>query len=660
MSFTSILIANRGEIACRIIRTAQAMGLKTIAVYSDADASAPHVKCADQSVYIGPSPAGESYLVIDKIIDAAKVSGAEAIHPGYGFLSENADFARACEAAHITFIGPKPDAIELMGDKAKAKRRMIKAGVPCVPGYQGETQDDATLIAEAKTIGFPIMVKAAAGGGGRGMRFVADSRGLPNALKDARSEAKNAFGSDVLILERAVKRPRHVEIQIMADAFGNTVHLGERDCSVQRRHQKVLEEAPCPVMTDALRDAMGASAVKAAKDIGYIGAGTVEFILDGSGGYYFLEMNTRLQVEHPVTEMVTGLDLVEMQIKVAQGEALGLTQDEISLTGHAIEARLYAEDVAADFLPATGTVDLFSPTQGEGIRIDSGIETGSEISPFYDPMIAKIIGRGATRAAARLKLVNALKDTALFGVKTNQAFLIEALEREDFVNGEATTAFIADNFTKTDFETPELSNTKAALSACVQFMLSRDRALKSQQNLPRKLLNWSSATKIMTPFVYDAIRVEVTPESSHTLSVLIKDKTYIVSVLEWTKSAACLDLDGVQYPLKFYRRSPSRLDILIEGQTHTVINTLAEFEAPEDAIGEGIITAPMHGAVLDVFVKIGETVTKGTRLAIIEAMKMQHEIIADVDGVVTQIHTVAGTQIAAKTILIEIENKDAK
>jgi len=374
--FDTILIVNRGEIACRIMRTAKAMGLKTAAVFSDADANTPHVKMADQAVNIGPAPVGESYLDVKKILDAAKSTGAQAIHPGYGFLSENAEFAKACKAAGLVFIGPEPDAIDLMGDKAKSKRRMIKAGVPCVPGYQGQKQDDKTLISESKKISFPIMVKAAAGGGGRGMRLVTDPKSLPDAIKDARSEAINAFGSDILILERAVQRPRHVEIQIFADKFGNTVHLGERDCSVQRRHQKVIEEAPCPVMTPELRSKMGQAAVKAAKDINYVGAGTVEFMLDETGEFFFLEMNTRLQVEHPVTEMITGLDLVALQIRVAMGDALGLSQDDLSLNGHAIEARLYAEDPAQDFLPATGSIRLWKPASGEGIRVDSGIETG--------------------------------------------------------------------------------------------------------------------------------------------------------------------------------------------------------------------------------------------------------------------------------------------
>ena len=405
--FSSILIANRGEIACRVIRTARALGYRTIAVYSEADAGAPHTQLADEAVCIGPAPVGESYLVAEKILNAAKQSGAEAVHPGYGFLSENAGFARACEDAGLVFIGPTPDAIDLMGNKAEAKRRMIVAGVPCVPGYEGKDQSDEVLLAEADKIGFPVMIKAAAGGGGRGMRLVHAKGDLAGAIRLARSEAENAFGSGELILEKAIIRPRHVEVQVFADTQGNTIYLGERDCSVQRRHQKVVEEAPCPVMTPDLRARMGAAAVEAARSISYRGAGTVEFLLDAKGAFYFLEMNTRLQVEHPVTEEITGLDLVALQIQVAQGEPLGITQDGVRLNGHAIEVRLYAEDPAQGFLPATGPVDLWLPGSGAGIRVDSGIRSGQDISPFYDPMLAKIIAHGETREIARRRLIEA-------------------------------------------------------------------------------------------------------------------------------------------------------------------------------------------------------------------------------------------------------------
>ncbi|HZX16921.1 MAG TPA: acetyl-CoA carboxylase biotin carboxylase subunit, partial [Pseudomonas sp.] len=422
-AFNKILIANRGEIACRVMRTAQDLGYRTVAVYSEADADARHVQQADEAVCIGPAQVNQSYLLIANIIDAAQKTGADAIHPGYGFLSENADFARACEAAGIVFIGPTVEAIHLMGSKRLSKIAMLEAGVPCIPGYEGAAQDDETLSREAGRIGYPLMIKASAGGGGRGMRLVHESGELLAQIRTARSEAQNAFGSGELILERAVIQPRHVEIQVFGDQHGSIVYLGERDCSVQRRHQKVVEEAPCPVMTPELRQAMGEAAVKAAASVNYVGAGTVEFLLDQSGEFFFLEMNTRLQVEHPVTELITGQDLVAWQIRVAEGQPLPLKQDEIRLTGHAMEVRLYAEDATQNFLPQTGTALRWEPALREGIRIDHGLVEGQAITPFYDPMLAKVIAYGATREEARRKLVRAVEDCVLLGVNGNQRFL---------------------------------------------------------------------------------------------------------------------------------------------------------------------------------------------------------------------------------------------
>lgn len=653
--FNSILIANRGEIACRIIRTAKSMGLRTIAVYSDADAKAQHVKAADQAVRIGRAPVTESYLVIENILDAAKASGAQAIHPGYGFLSENSDFAKACADAGIVFIGPSADAIDLMGDKAKSKRRMIEAGVPCVPGYQGETQDDATLLEQSQSIGFPIMVKAAAGGGGRGMRFVDNAEKLPDAIRDARSEAANAFGSDVLILERAVQKPRHVEIQVFADKHGNTIHLGERDCSVQRRHQKVLEEAPCPVMTADLREAMGAAAVKAAKDIGYVGAGTVEFLLDASGEFFFLEMNTRLQVEHPVTEMITGLDLVALQIRVARGDKLGLEQDDVTLTGHAIEARLYAEDPASDFLPATGPVHLWQPATGAGIRVDSGIQTGDEVSPFYDPMIAKIIAHGQTRDDARSKLIKALQTTSLLGVKTNKPFLVNALSHEVFANGEATTAFIGENFSADDLKAAPLQNADASVAALIQFKLAQLQARRLSLPIAPPLMNWSSASKIGTPFQYDATRVVITPQRGETFTASIGDESFDLIIEDFSVSQAVLSVNGERVTARFFAPSSETLDVSIGDNAFTLTNENALIRSAEELAGAGAVMAPMHGALLEVFVKKGDKVSKGSRLAILEAMKMQHEILTEIDGTISAVHVEAGTQIAADTVMIEIQ-----
>ncbi len=455
MAFSKILVANRGEIAWRIMRTAKAMGYRTVAVYSDADKDAPHVAFADEAVRIGPPLVGESYLSIDRILEAAHKSGADAVHPGYGFLSENEAFAAACEKAGLVFIGPPPAAIAAMGNKAAAKRRMIDAGVPCVPGYQGADQSDANLEKEARKIGLPVMVKAAAGGGGRGMRLVEREADLQEAIRTARTEAESAFGSGELILEKAVIDARHVEIQVFADAHGNVIHLGERDCSVQRRHQKVIEEAPSPAVNADLRGRMGAAAVAVARAIDYRGAGTVEFLLGADGAFYFLEMNTRLQVEHPVTEAITGQDLVAWQLKVASGEKLPLTQAQVKFSGHAIEVRLYAEDAYAGFLPQTGRIDVWRPASGPGIRVDHGMKAGLAISPFYDPMIAKVIAHGGTREEARLRLIHALRKTVVLGPTTNRHFLIRLLEHPEFVAGRATTAFIGKHFSGEAIKPPK-------------------------------------------------------------------------------------------------------------------------------------------------------------------------------------------------------------
>ncbi len=658
-NFSSILIANRGEIACRVIRTAKSLGLKTVAVYSDADAGAPHVQLADDSYRIGPAPVGESYLSIDKIIEACRETGAGAVHPGYGFLSENAAFARACAEARLVFIGPSPDAIDLMGDKAKAKRRMIDAGVPCVPGYQGEDQSDDALLKEAGAIGFPIMVKAAAGGGGRGMRLVEDKGALAAAIATARSEAEGAFGSGDLILEKAIVEPRHVEIQVFADRHGNTIHLGERDCSVQRRHQKVLEEAPCPVMTPALRKEMGEAAVKAARDINYIGAGTVEFLLDKSGAFYFLEMNTRLQVEHPVTEMVTGLDLVALQIRVAQGEALGLSQDDVALGGHAIEARLYAEDVANEFLPAAGPIDYWRPTGGAGVRVDAGIATGGEVSPFYDPMLAKVIAHGATREEARRKLTAALRETALFGVTTNKRFLIDALDHPTFVRGEATTAFIADAFGEDDLADKSLTTMEAAVASSLLFATARAAHSLNAIALSPALFNWSSATPPVTPYRFtpDSI-IGLEPKESGAYRANTETGALDVTIEALESHQATLTIDGETKTVLFNIPDTAppfaRIQFSVDGADFDVVNLNAVFASAADAAGAGAIKAPMHGLLVDVFAAEGDRVAKGQRLAVLEAMKMQHELTAPGAGVVTRLAAEPGAQVAADALLMEI------
>jgi len=665
--FNSILIANRGEIACRVIRTAKQLGYRTIAVYSEADAGAPHMQLADAAVCIGPGPVGESYLLADNILAAAASSGAEAIHPGYGFLSENAAFAEAVESAGLVFIGPTREAIDVMGNKAESKRRMIDAGVPCVPGYEGLDQSDKTLLAEGNKIDLPLMVKAAAGGGGRGMRLVHDYKELANAIKLARAEAESAFGSGELILEKAIIQPRHVEIQVFADTQGNTIHLGERDCSVQRRHQKVVEEAPCPIMTPELREQMGQSAIDAAKSVNYRGAGTVEFLLDSSGAFYFLEMNTRLQVEHPVTELITGLDLVELQINVAQGQPLGLTQEDIKLQGAAIEVRLYTEDPSQDFLPASGPVDLWQPASGVGVRIDGGISTGQAISPFYDPMVAKVIGYGPDRETARLRLIDALKETVLFGTANNKDFLIQCLEKQRFIDGAATTAFIAEEFSETDLAVAQPSVEDAAAAAVIDLNLEYQRHFARSTLSSHKLKNWTMASGLVSRKQYQFA------ESLYDLSIsplANSPDTYLVSCAQSQQqveiqlltlegqSASLLVNDSTQLAT-FKLRRQGQLYCSIAGRSAMFKDQIILDGAVDEAVGGGRVVAPMHGLLLEVLVKPGDQVLKGQNLAVLEAMKMHYEIIAEVDGTVEEVTAVAGNQVAADDVLIEIQQKEA-
>jgi len=667
-NFNSILIANRGEIACRVIRTAKKMGYRTVAVYSDADAGAPHVQLADDAVRIGPGPVGESYLVPELILQAAASSGAESIHPGYGFLSENAAFAEAVESAGLVFIGPTREAIDVMGNKAESKRRMIEAGVPCVPGYEGHDQSDAVLLAEGLKIDLPLMVKAAAGGGGRGMRLVHKQADLANAIKLARAEAEGAFGSGELILEKAIIKPRHVEIQVFADTMGNTIHLGERDCSVQRRHQKVVEEAPCPVMTPELREKMGQSAIDAAKSVNYRGAGTVEFLLDDSGFFYFLEMNTRLQVEHPVTELITGLDLVALQINVAQGEPLGLSQDDINLEGHAIEVRLYTEDPSQDFLPASGPVDLWAPASGVGVRVDSGISTGQAISPFYDPMVAKVIGYGPTREAARLRLIGALKETVLFGTPNNKDFLIQCLEKQSFIDGAATTAFIAEEFSDAELEIQPASFTDSAVAATLELCLENKGHFQKSLLVSSQLQNWTIASAMVSRKQYqfdETIHdLSISPVNSsidtYQVTDSVAEQAAEVQVLSIQANSAVVLLDGVKLVAQFMWLKRGQLHCSIQGRGAFFKDLIILDGAIDEAVGGGRVIAPMHGLLLEVLVKSGDEVVKGQTLAILEAMKMHYEIKAEIDGIVEEVSAVAGKQVAADDVLIEInQDQDA-
>jgi geranyl-CoA carboxylase alpha subunit len=625
-AFSKILIANRGEIACRVQRTAQALGYRTVAVYSDADAQALHVQMADEAVPIGPAPVQQSYLNIQAIIHAAQVTGADAIHPGYGFLSENPDFARACLAAGLTFIGPSVAAIELMGSKRLSKLAMLDAGVPCIAGYQGSAQDDTTLQREAERIGYPLMIKASAGGGGRGMRLVHTSDALLDNLHTARSEARNAFGSDELILEQALIDPRHVEIQLFGDSHGHLIYLGERDCSVQRRHQKVIEEAPCPVMTPALRHAMGEAALKAGRAVNYVGAGTVEFLLDRNGQFYFLEMNTRLQVEHPVTELITGLDLVDWQLQIAAGQPLPLTQQEVTLTGHAMEVRLYAEDPAQGFLPQTGDVLRWQPAAG--VRTDHGVVEGQRISPFYDPMLGKVIAHGATREEARRKLLRAVEDTLLLGVATNQRLLVNLLKHPGFIAGDFSTGFIAEHFN--EVSRPDASKEQLALAAALFYQHSAGQH-------PQALAGWRNNASV--PVTY---RLEAN-DNLHTVSVdplpITLDGRYAVVVLNGIRRRIAYHLDGNQLWLP---------GLTVINRTQQVANRQADARS-------GTVKAPMDGAIVDVRVNAGDRVSKGQLLLVLEAMKMEHPLTAGIDGVIKGVQVMTGDQVRNRQVLLEIE-----
>ncbi len=668
--FNSILIANRGEIACRVIRTAKELGYRVVAVYSDADAAAPHVQLADEAVRIGPGPAGESYLLAERIIEAAIASGAEAIHPGYGFLSENAAFAAAVEAAGLVFIGPSAEAIEVMGNKAESKRRMIAAGVPCVPGYQGHDQSDQSLLIEAAKIRLPLMVKAAAGGGGRGMRLVHDQAELATAIKLARAEAESAFGSGELILEKAIIQPRHVEIQVFADSFGNTVHLGERDCSVQRRHQKVIEEAPCPIMTPELREQMGQSAIAAARSVNYRGAGTVEFLLDSSGAFYFLEMNTRLQVEHPVTELVTGLDLVALQIAVAQGEPLGLEQADIRLEGHAIEVRLYTEDPSQDFLPASGAVELWQPASAVGLRIDSGICSGQSMSPFYDSMVAKLVGYGPTREVARLRLIAGLKETVLFGTPNNARFLIQCLEKQQFIDARVTTGFIAEEFSQADLADPLPEFSDVAVAAVLELRLEHNQLFQRALGVSHNLRDWTSASSLVSrkKYQFDELSYDlaISPEGSDSYRVTGmvaatdtgESPTVVVTLSQLQDTNAQLLVDGKAITATYRSPKKGQLYCSIEGRSAFFKDLIILDGLVDEAVGGGRVISPMHGLLLDVLVVPGDLVVKGQVLAVLEAMKMHYEITAEIDGTVSEVSAVTGNQVATDDLLIEISEPD--
>jgi 3-methylcrotonyl-CoA carboxylase alpha subunit len=607
---TSLLIANRGEIACRIIRTARAMGVRTIAVYSDADANALHVRQADEAVHIGPSPARESYLVGEKILAAAKSTGAEAIHPGYGFLSENADFAQAVKDAGLIWVGPNPDSIRAMGLKDAAKERMIAAGVPVTPGYLGADQQPDHLKAEADTIGYPVLIKAVAGGGGKGMRRVDAPEEFADALLSCQREAASSFGDDRVLIEKYILSPRHIEVQVFGDSHGNVVHLFERDCSLQRRHQKVIEEAPAPGMDEDTRAAICAAAVRAAKAVDYVGAGTIEFIADASEGLradriWFMEMNTRLQVEHPVTEEITGQDLVEWQLRVASGEPLPRTQDELEINGWAMEARLYAEDPAKGFLPSIGRLEAFD--LGDDARVDTGVEQGADISPFYDPMIAKVIAWGEDREEARELLADALSDAIVWPVRSNAGFLVEALEHEAFAGGNVDTGLIA---REGDALLPPALPSAEALADAAAALIGQ---------LPMAGFRLNAPSRRTDTFLLDGATIAIEHDAAEAGS----------------EAADSL--------------------LIAEGGQVWQLTTWRAAGGAAGTAGDGAILAPMPGRVIAVDVAAGDTVTKGQKLLTLEAMKMEHGLTAPFDGVVAELNAAVGSQVQVDALLVRIK-----
>ncbi|SMF44624.1 3-methylcrotonoyl-CoA carboxylase, alpha subunit [Tistlia consotensis] len=665
--FSSLLIANRGEIACRIARTARRLGLRTIAVHSEADAGARHVREADESWLIGPAPAAESYLVAERILEVARASGAEAIHPGYGFLSENAGFAEACAAAGIVFVGPPAPAIRAMGSKSEAKALMEKAGVPLVPGYHGAEQDPALLAAEAGRIGFPVLIKASAGGGGKGMRPVRRAKDFAAELEGAQREARAAFGDDRVLLEKYLTKPRHIELQVFCDGQGRGVHLFERDCSIQRRHQKVVEEAPAPGMTAERRAAMAEAALAAAAAIGYVGAGTVEFIAEGDD-FFFMEMNTRLQVEHPVTEAITGQDLVEWQLRVAAGEPLPLAQGEIGCSGHAIEVRLYAEDPSRDFLPATGRLaHLAFPQEVAGLRVDSGVETGDEITPFYDPMIAKVIVHGPDRAAAVRRLQQALAGTEVAGLTTNLPLLSAIAGHPAFAAAGLDTGFIP-RHAETLLAPPPPPDADSLALACLAELLRRQEEAKR--------LATASADRFSPWFRTDGWRLNDETQRRLTFRA---GELEVSALVHYRPGGGLVEVEGRRIATEVRRDSSGRLaafldgrlvrardvwdgdllTLIVEGRARRLmlVDALAG-TAGEDEAG-GRLVAPMPGKVVSVSITAGATVERGQALLVLEAMKMEHGIVAPADGIVTAVHYAEGDTVEEGADLIDFEAAEA-
>lgn len=660
MTIRRLLVANRGEIARRVFRTSKEMGIFTVAVYSEGDAHAPFVSDADLGVALGGTTATESYLDSEKVLAAAISVGADAIHPGYGFLSENADFAQAVLDAGITWVGPPPSAIAAMGDKLEAKRTMVDAEVPTLPSV--EVSESSDLKAAAQEIGFPLLVKASAGGGGKGMRVVDNQADLEDAVLGAKREALNAFGNDTVFLERYLPAPRHVEIQVLGDQHGEVLHCFERECSIQRRHQKVIEEAPSPILTESLRNAMGQAAVAAVEAIGYVSAGTVEFLLDGEGDdaqFFFLEVNTRLQVEHPITEEITGLDLVREQIRIANGEPLGYKQSDLSISGHSVEARLYAEDPSNDFLPATGRIDIWEPASAPAVRYDSGIESGSEVSVEFDPMLAKVVAHAPTRTEAALKLALALERTRLHGTVTNRDFLVATLRHEEFLAGNTTTDFIS----RVDIPGQRLPAQCELEDAAVAIALVSQAKNREVANalafMPSGFRNSAMPSQQLVLSHGDAeITVNYRPMRGGSFEICVGDETEprIATLLSMENNCFEIQLDNIRAS-GYVNRFGTRWCIDIPAGS-LEFKEKSRFPEPDLTDVEGGLTAPMPGKILAIEVGEGDSVETGQLLVLMEAMKMEHQIVAAFDGAVTEVRVAVGDQVANGELLVVIASLD--
>jgi propionyl-CoA carboxylase alpha chain len=647
-----ILVANRGEIACRVIRSARRMGIATVAVYSDADVGTPHTQLADEAIRIGPAPAAESYLVVDAILAAIKETGADAVHPGYGFLSENADFVNALDKEGVTFIGPKADAIAAMGDKIESKKLADKADVSTVPGFLGEVPDGEAAVKIARDVGYPVMIKASAGGGGKGMRIARDDDSVREGFERAVSEAKSSFGDDRVFIERYVENPRHIEIQVLADTHGNVLYLGERECSIQRRHQKVIEEAPSPFLDETTRRAMGEQAVALSRAVGYVSAGTVEFIVDPERNFFFLEMNTRLQVEHPVTECVTGLDLVEQMIRIAAGEKLQLTQDDIQLKGWAIESRIYAEDPLRGFLPSIGRLTGYDvPEERDGVRVDTGVEEGSEISRFYDPMIAKLVASGADRAEATARMATALDRFYVRGIAHNVRFLRDVVERPAFREGALSTSFI-DQTWPDGYVQPEASESQIATAAAIGALTHFRRSIRGASGPAGYWVAIVEATQLPLTIVgiEGGVALTVDGREIDVVSDWRPGDALFTGSVAGDAVVAQIDTlsEGVRVTL-----GPVSVPVVLRSERVAALMSLMPVKEPPDM--SKYLLSPMPGMVVSINVEVGQAVEAGTALAVVDAMKMENVLTAERDGTVKELHAVAGDSLAVDQIILEFE-----